>query len=285
MLHKHHLCRMKILSLLLLLGSQLWLPLALAQSTPKATANVAPPPIRIVLLGSVHFTPSKTDVYKNDAVDLLSARRQPEVAAVVEKLAAFHPDQLCMEWPATKQAKLDSLYQAYLAGRYTLESDEFDQFGLRTAKRLHLPALTAVNYSGNFDMDPVTAFAQAHQQQAVLTELDKRSEETLAEMNKKGRALPLDKFLTYVNSPTALQANAAFYSSVVRIGDGADYPGVGLVSDWYNTNLHIYANILRRIRPTDKAILVIYGQGHIPILKSLFASNPAFEVVEVREVL
>jgi hypothetical protein len=71
----------------------------------------------------------------------------------------------------------------------------------------------------------------------------------------------------------------------VKVGKDQEYVGTDLVADWYNTNLHIYTNILRLIQPTDKAILVIFGQGHIPILKHLFESNPDFEVVEIKDVL
>lgn len=53
----------------------------------------------------------------------------------------------------------------------------------------------------------------------------------------------------------------------------------------YSTNLHIYTNILRIVKPTEKRILVLFGQGHIPILKHLFENNPDFEVIEVKEIL
>lgn len=259
--------------------------LAVAQPAPKSIPTAAPR-TRIVLLGTVHFTPSTTDVYKNAAVDLTSAQRQPQVQAVVAKLAAFRPDQICLEWTATRQAKLDSLYQAYLQGRYQLASDEIDQFGFRTAQLLKLPRLTAVNYRGEFAMDRAVTFAKEHKQDYILAELDAYTKPHMAEINEQNRALPLREFLLYVNSPAQLDANAGFYSAyLARIGEGADYPGVDVVSQWYSTNLHIYANLLRCIRPTDKAVVLIFGQGHIPILKSLFATNPAFEVVEVRDVL
>ena len=119
-----------------------------------------------------------------------------------------------------------------------------------------------------------------------MADLDAFSKRFIAEADEKMRALPVRDFLIYLNTPAQLNANAAFYTGyLARIGEGADYPGVDLVSAWYRTNLHIYANLLRVIKPTDKAVVLIFGQGHIPILKSLFATNPAFEVVEAGEVL
>ncbi|OUJ70864.1 DUF5694 domain-containing protein [Hymenobacter crusticola] len=262
-----------------------WL-VALLILTAAAQTPAPKPRTKIVLLGTMHFTPSTTDMYKNAAVDLTSAQRQPQVRAVVEKLAAFHPDQICIEWSMLRQGKLDSVFQAYQQGRYTLKSNEIDQLGLPTAQQLRLPHLTAVNYRGRFDADKAIEFAKQHHQGDLLTNLDTYSNRFMAEANEKMAKLPLKDFLTYVNSPEALNTNAGFYSEyMARIGEGPDYPGIDLLTDWYSTNLHIYANILRQIKPTDKAVLVIFGQGHIPILKSLFATNPAFEVIEVAKVL
>ncbi|GAB3899598.1 hypothetical protein [Spirosoma agri] len=48
-----------------------------------------------------------------------------------------------------------------------------------------------------------------------------------------------------------------------------------MAANQYSTNLHIDTNSLRAVRPTDKAILILFGYGHVPDVKPLFASNPA----------
>ncbi|WP_324671358.1 DUF5694 domain-containing protein [Hymenobacter sp. GOD-10R] len=262
-----------------------WL-LVLLTLTATAQTPAAKPRTKIMLLGTMHFTPSTTDMYKNAAVDLTSAQRQSQVQAVVAKLVAFRPEQICIEWSSLRQNKLDSTFQAYQQGRYKLESNEIDQLGFQTARQLKLPHLTAVNYRGRFDSDKAMEFAKQHHQEELLTNLDAYAKRYMAEANEKILKLPLKDFLTYVNSPEALDTNAGFYTRyLARVGEGNEYPGIDLLTDWYSTNLHIYANILRQVKPTDKAILVIFGQGHIPILKSLFATNSDFEVVEVAKGL
>ena len=92
--------------------------------------------------------------------------------------------------------------------------------------------------------------------------------------------------MTFLNTPYALNKNLAAYTNYfVRIGKGDNYVGTDLVADWYATNLRIYTNIIRSIQPSDKKILVVFGQGHMPILKHLFESNSAFEVITVEKVL
>jgi hypothetical protein len=260
--------------------------LALLSTQADAQALSPTPRIKILLLGSSHFTPSTSDVNKTAAVDLTTVSRQLQVQAVVQKLVAFHPQQLFVEQSVARQSQLDSLYQAYQQGRYVLRSSELDQIGFQTARQLQLLRLGAVNYPSKMAGDPVIAYAQQHGQQAILAGLDAQGKALTAEQDQRGQELPLKEYLIYLNTPASLNNNAAFYTQyLVRIGAGKEYPGVDLVSDWYATNLHIYANILRQVKPTDKAVLLLFGQGHIPILKALFASNPAFEVVEVATVL
>ena len=47
---------------------------------------------------------------------------------------------------------------------------------------------------------------------------------------------------------------------------------------WYKRNFFIYRNILEKTNGGDK-VLIIFGQGHISILKHLLEDNPKFELV------
>lgn len=246
----------------------------------------APQPIKIVLLGTMHFTPSESDMYTSDELAVGSEKRQKEIQEVVEKIAKFAPDQICIEYPANAQDEADSLYRAYLDGKYVLEDNEIDQLGFQSAKRLQLDHLTCVNYYGNFDTEPMVNFAQENGQLEILQHLDAFGQEFVSEINQTLAEESIIDFLRYLNTEESLNRNASIYSDIfVRVGAGDDFPGTELVADWYRTNLHIFTHVLRSIQPTDRAVLVIFGQGHIPILKSLFETNPNFEVVEVEEML
>ena len=242
--------------------------------------------IKIVLVGSLHFTPSSSDVYKNNAVNINSAKRQAEVAEVISKLAAFKPNQICIEWPYTEQLEMDSIYTAFLKGNYKLKDNERDQLAMNLGKKLQLKNLTAVNRYGNFDNDTVINYAIKKNQQAITEQLAIVGKSVMAEFNNKLATLSIKESLIYLNNKRALELNLGFYLKYYAlIGKGEDYVGSKLVADWYATNINIYTNILRAVKPTDKAIVVVYGQGHIPILKHLFENNDNFEVVEVKDVL
>ncbi len=241
---------------------------------------------KIVLVGTVHFESSKSDMYKNEAVDLKNTARQKQIKEVVDKFVDFNPDQVCVEWVMPKQLKLDSLYKAFLNGAYKLDDNEIDQLGMNTAKAAGLKQLTAINRLGEFDNDTVTNYAKQNGQMATMQQLDIYSKAFIREINSNMATLSIKDFLIYINSKKALQDNLGFYLKFMsKIGKGDNYVGSKLIADWYTTNLNIYTNILRVVKPTDKAILVIFGQGHIPILKHLFENNDDFEVVEVAAIL
>jgi hypothetical protein len=241
---------------------------------------------KIVLVGISHFESSSADMYTNEAVDLTTPKRQMEVQIVTDKFVKFKPDQICVEFPYAKPFKLDSQYTAYLAGNYKLTSDEIDQLGMVTGKKLNLKRLTAVNKAGNFEADTVMNYASQNGQGAILQALDSMSKTLVKDLNEQLKKLSLNDFLIGKNTKEALQENLGFYLKyLVKIGKGKDYVGSKLVADWYTTNINIYTNILRVVKPTDKAILVIFGQGHVPILKHLFENNDDFEVVEIATVL
>ena len=70
--------------------------------------------------------------------DVLTAKRQAQIAKVVEQLAAFRPTFVAVEWPQNAQSKLDSAYDDYRAGHRELTASERDQFGMRVAAKLNL---------------------------------------------------------------------------------------------------------------------------------------------------
>ena len=244
------------------------------------------PTIKVLLLGSIHFTPSTQDAYQNKRVDVQDKQRQVELEQMLAQLSQFNPNQICVEVPLKSQSKIDSQYHHYLKGQYKLGTDEIDQIAYPLAKRLNLPTLTCVNYRGSFDLDAVTEYAKANGQTQTLTSLNQFASGMAAGVVDVQQKRSISELYRFINSKEELTKNAAIYSAyAVRVGQGSNYPGTDLVAGWYSTNLHIYTNILRAVRPTDRAIIVLFGYGHIPILKHLFESNPQFEVVEVADVL
>src|SRR5438034_630106 len=79
------------------------------------------------------------------ADDVLSPRRQNEIADVVDYLARFAPTKIAIEAPY-RDTWSTAAYGKYLQGQYTLGRNETEQIAFRLALRLSLPTVHPVDY-------------------------------------------------------------------------------------------------------------------------------------------
>ena len=153
--------------------------------------------IRIVLIGTLHLTPSKEDVYKNKSIDLHTPKKQLEIQQVVNKIVSFNPNQICLEYPIEYQFEMDSIYNAYKLGQYELKDNERDLFGIQSSKKLGLKNLTCINYSfGKFDFDTVVNVAKQNNQQIYLDNINKIATDFLKKADLNLANLTLSDFFS-----------------------------------------------------------------------------------------
>ncbi len=111
------------------------------------------PPTPTLLLGTFHFDDPGRDVYKpQHRFDV--AARQTEILEVVERLAAFEPTKVVVEFSALEQNRLDRNYEAFLQGDFELTGNEIYQLGFRLAKRLEHRRVYAADDWGRFYEPP-----------------------------------------------------------------------------------------------------------------------------------
>ena len=129
---------------------------ALAAILPAAAQTSDKP--TLLLVGTPHFGNPGRDVVNVRVADVRTPERQREIEAIVERLAAFRPTHVAVEWAVDKQERLDRRYAEFRAGRYQLSANETDQIGIRLAARLGLDKVHAVDWlkappGGDVDYD------------------------------------------------------------------------------------------------------------------------------------
>src|SRR5688572_30304171 len=67
----------------------------------------------LLVLGSAHFANPGRDMVNTRVDNVLTEKRQAEIANVVDQLAAFRPTFIAIEWPQASQARLDTVYGDY----------------------------------------------------------------------------------------------------------------------------------------------------------------------------
>lgn len=250
--------------------------------------------IEVLTLGTFHFAFHNKDVQKtekNDQIDVLSPEYQNEIETIVSMLAKFKPTIIAIEADLHKQSKIDSLYNAYLSGKHTLQRSESQQIGFRLAKQFNIETLHCVNDWGKlpdeiydvvygkktvaqdkfmdyFYNNPDSALiyekAEVYKTKGILAELRERNTDESLKKDLGNYTISIFKYETEDN----------------------DFFGVDFTTGWFfNRNLKIFRNIQKIPARPDDRILVIYGSGHMSILNILFDASPEYKLVPAIDYL
>lgn len=262
------------------------------QKADRILIDPAAPPAKVLLLGTFHFAYPNRDQHKTDTsnmIDVLSAQRQREIRELADVLASFQPTRIYVEF--TRQSYIDSLYNAYRKGAYALRRGEADQLALRLAKELGHQQLYAVDAS-NFAYENYKAYPLIgdlwNNQPPVDSARDARMEQRFTRFYNAGDSIAagntiLETFLAMADEQNLRRMHGAYLTGGFNTTDNS---GPDILSMWwYNRNLRIFNNILRTKPASSDRIIVLFGNGHIPILKHCFESSPEFELVTLKDLV
>ena len=94
------------------------------------------------------------------------------------------------------------------------------------------------------------------------------------------KATLLENFM-YINSDKVLDRGFGAYISGGQFNSEKRLEGADALSMfWFNRNLRIFRNIQTIEHSSNDRILVLFGSGHVSILKYLFEASPQFELVK-----
>lgn len=236
----------------------------------------------LVILGTYHMGTPGNNVYNGKVDDIASPERQKQLVELVEKVKKFGPTKIVVECDLEKDAKVQEIYNQYLAGSYHLSKNETNQIGFRLAKESGLKKVYCVDWSDFWD-DPGINYekyaAKDAELDAFVKELYQNLKKRIDAEDEKLLKLRVIDQLALLNQPARMETGHQGYFDIMRIGRGNDYVGAGYLSWWYRRNLVILDNIIRLTDSPKERILVIYGAGHLKLLTQ-FANESGFYNVE-----
>lgn len=241
---------------------------------------------KILLIGTIHFETPHTDQFELKVDDFLSAKRQSELEDLTNVLSQTKATKVMIERSIENQRSSDSLYNLYLTGHYKITVSEREQIGFRLAKKLKLNQVNCIDKFYGMHDSLMVATAKENDQLYLLKDLQTVATTMLNDYNNQLKKGTITEVLKHINKPEELKRNLSIYLKfIAKIGAGKNFAGAESVSEWYLRNLAIYSNIINQVEPSDKYVILIFGQGHIPILKHFLENNDSFEVVELKTVL
>lgn len=270
------------LSRLLVLAGLLTAVQAMAADLPLLRDRSEGQRPTLMLIGAPHFANYNQDVNNTSVPDVLSPRRQAEIARIAQALLSFRPTKVAVEIPAKRQDKLSANYRAFLAGAYQLRSDEYEQLGMRIAAAAGHKDIYGVDWNEmppgtveDFDYDEWST-----KNGAALLLARVRANPAIAEDNKALHSTTVAEWLIKYNQPEALARSHRRYFDFAMIGNSEQYPGANWVANWYGRNLKIFSKLVALAPQADDRILVIYGAGHAFLLREFAQQSGAFTVAD-----
>lgn len=238
---------------------------------------------QILLLGTYHFDNPNLDAFNMETDDVLSPKRQSEVQAVAEALAKFQPTKIALEQPVDRADALNKRYREFreqaAQGIPSESRNEIFQIGFRLADMLNHEQVYAIDVKHDMPFEALMAYAAANGHEDFVAHVQTVGQTVVQEFAERQAKSTVAELLRWFNAPEILALNHSFYLDMLRIGKAPDYVGVQVMVDWYGRNLKIF-NELTKIAEEDSRILVMFGQGHIPILRQTISDCQYLELAD-----
>lgn len=251
---------------------------------------------KAMVLGVFHFGNPGLDSYKDKFYfNILEKQRQAELDTLLNKIAAYRPTKILLEWNRIKSDSLaNSRYKDYLKGAFhvTEKGNEVYQIGFKLAKRLGHDKVYCSDASADWfgvDLDwdnfDENAYLKKLGQYEKATRYNYENFYRLNDSLKNVQSLT--DHLILLNSPESrLKSHQRYLTENVLQGAGDNYFGADGVARWYRRNLRIFANAYDVTSfDEEERLLLIYGSGHVWQLRQFFMDSPDFEYVEPNEYL
>ena len=255
---------------------------AAGRPSPAETPAPGAPRAEVLVLGVYHMANPGHDIFNTQADDVLTPKRQAEIAELIAALKKFNPTKIAVEADVYGD-RISKRYADYQAGKYELTRNEIDQIGLRLAKELGHKTVHATDADGDFPWQRVVNYAKAS---GRSKELDGILGEIGAMVNAQTAYLASHTVLAtllYMNADARVAQDVGFYFREAHLAEPGDWAGPDLVADWFRRNMRIYGNVARLADSPNERILVIFGAGHLGWLRHAVASDPTMRLRKLAE--
>ncbi|MGB0176121.1 MAG: DUF5694 domain-containing protein [Owenweeksia sp.] len=251
---------------------------------------------KVLLVGSWHFDYPGLDAHKaedEDKINILSEERQEELQELLDYIALFRPTKIAVEG-GRNSGYIIRRYERWKNGENELGASETDQIALRLMDRFDLDTVYGV------DAYPLLLELRNNQEDSSCytytneildqhyfggnDEISQRYSKYYAYRNRQIVQHSLLENFRYINSDKVLDRGFGAYISGGQF-DSDRYEGADALSMfWFNRNLRIFRNIQNIDYDAEDRILVLFGAGHISILRYLFECSPEFELIDFNQL-
>ena len=251
---------------------------------PALSAAESVPATKVMILGTYHMGNPGRDITNSKVDDVLSDKRQKEIAEVAAKLDAFKPTVVAVEAAGAGANLAVSKYHDYAEGKLPASRNEVVQIGFRLARDAGLKDVAGIDVEGDIPMEPLQAYAQKTHQADLIGAAMAPVQQEMQSFDALLATATVTQALNHMNDAAFVRSSDAFYRQMLRVGQGTEQPGANLVNAWQDRNTQICARLMQVTKPGDRAI-VVFGAGHGYLLRQCVEQMPGYELVEPATLL
>ncbi|MEQ8925167.1 MAG: DUF5694 domain-containing protein [Fulvivirga sp.] len=250
----------------------------------KVSAQKADTIPSIAILGTMHFA-NTNDYAEIQIEDLMEDHRQKELISLVDKIAAYKPTKIMIEWEPSESETTNQELANYFSGEFELGRNEVYQIGFRLAKKMKITQVVPVDFQMSLGDQEVMNYLNDEGKTEQFTSVINQVVKWAQNETEKLKSMSLTAYYQYLNSNSYDVFNRNFYlQKLMTVSDKPDTPIVNYVANWYKRNLNIMKNIDSNTSSQDR-VLVIVGAGHRAILKGFYESRSDVRYEEIGEFL
>jgi len=245
---------------------------------------------QVLLVGTFHFGYPGLDTHKTKdeyKLDILSDQRQEELRELLDYIKKFKPTKIMLE-TSSNTGYLMNRMRRWQKGEEELGRRESDQIAIRLAHELQLDTIYGIDapslMTDMFRSKDSTAFknyfADIFEDRPEKTNV---IEDRYWEWYEVGDRLTYEmRLLEYFKSQNTDKVIERMHGHYVLNDNYDDYNKMDgwLLLNWYSRNLRIIKNLQRIETHSDDRIMILFGAGHMAILKQQLEATPEYELVK-----
>src|SRR5574337_1096551 len=190
----------------------------------------------VLVLGVYHMFNPGRDIFNMQADDVLTPKRQAEIAQLIEVLKKFHPTKIAVESDVGDD-RIPKRYADYLADKHELTRNEIEQIGFRLARELGHKTVYPVDVEGEVPFQRIVNYAKASGRSKELDAMMDEIGGMVKAQNAYLASHTVLETLLYMNSDDKVAEDVGFYYRQAQFGEPWDWAGADLVSEWFRRNM------------------------------------------------
>jgi hypothetical protein len=239
--------------------------------------------VQVMVIGTYHMAPSNQDVVNMEVESVLSDRRQSELAAVAQALAAFNPTVVATERETEAPGFVDPNFSDYSAGMLAENANERVQIAYRLADAASVTRVFGIDERGTDEEPDYFPFPRLmkHVEERGQTDILQSMIAEAQEMTQAFAGSQADRSIAQllIDVNTGPLSSADIYYRFAEFDHGDAQPGAELNAYWFMRNAKIFSKLMQVTKPGDR-VVVVYGAGHKHWLEHLVDNTPGYKRVD-----